>query len=82
LRLQRGDLVAFYAEGIKKDEDTSTHMAVATGDREDVYSLWNRPRYYPVRASLAELWDSETSMPTIYLKTAIPGPPPALGHRA
>ena len=72
LRLQRGDLVAFYAKGIKKDEDTSTHMAVATGDRQDAYSLWNRPRYYPVRVSLAGLWDSETNMPTIYLKTATP----------
>jgi hypothetical protein len=68
LLLQRGDLVAFYAEG-----GTSTHMVVATGDRQGVYSLWDRPRLYPVRVSLADLWESETNMPTIYLKTATPG---------
>jgi hypothetical protein len=67
LALQRGDLVAFFAEG-----DVSTHMAVATGDRQDVYSLWNRPQYYPVRAGLADLWDSEKAMPTVYAKTATP----------
>jgi hypothetical protein len=72
LRLQRGDLVAFYASGVREGEDTSTHMAVATGDGQDVYSLWNRPQHYPVRVGLAELWAGETTIPTIYLKTAVP----------
>jgi hypothetical protein len=62
-RLQRGDLVAFYASGVREGEDTSTHVAVATGDGQDVYSLWNRPQHYPVRVGLAELWAGETTMP-------------------
>jgi hypothetical protein len=80
LRLQRGDVVAFYAKGIKKDEDTSTHMAVAAGDRQDVYSLWNRPRYYPVRVSTIPCASASptcgTARPTCQRSTLRPPPPP------
>ena len=39
---QRGDLIIFYAAG-----DVPIHLAVATGDKQNVYSLWNTPRDYP-----------------------------------
>lgn len=65
LRLQRGDLVIFHAS-------YPTHVMVATGDNQDVYSLWNRPANYPVRVDLGRLWDSEKTQPTRFVQTATP----------
>jgi hypothetical protein len=54
---QRGDLVHFCVG------DTPQHTAVATGDGEWVYSLWNLPVDYPVRVTASKLWkDAQKEM--------------------
>jgi hypothetical protein len=71
---QRGDLIIFCAAG-----NEYIHLAVATGDKQNVYSLWNTPRDYPINVPIEGLWpkddDASTAvggMPTEYLRTATP----------
>jgi hypothetical protein len=65
-RPERGDFVVFY------NGDTSIHMAVATGDGQEIYSLWDRPKSYPVRVSIQDLWESEKTMPVSHVKIGKP----------
>ena len=72
---QRGDLIIFYAAG-----DVPIHLAVATGDKQNVYSLWNTPCDYPVNVPIERIWprgdDPSTAvggMVPKYLRTATPG---------
>jgi hypothetical protein len=67
LRLQRGDLVLLYVSA-----DFPVHVVVAAGDRQDVYSQWDRPQEYPVLADLGALWDSEVSNPAKFARLATP----------
>ena len=72
---QRGDLIIFYAAG-----DVPIHLAVATGDKQNVYSLWNTPQQYPVNVAIERLWPAGDDpsmavggMVTKCLRTATPG---------
>jgi hypothetical protein len=65
VQIQRGDFVVFY-----DDRDTSIHAAVATGDAQDVYSLWNRPEEFPVRVSIQSLCEPDDYWPVAYVKIA------------
>jgi hypothetical protein len=65
--LQRGDLVQFWS-----DQHGYMHTAVATGDGQDIYSLWNTPADYVVRVSLSALCAGAAETETRYVRTAMP----------
>jgi hypothetical protein len=69
VQLQRGDLVQFYSS-----QHGYMHTAVATGDGQDVYSLWNMPVDYPVRVTLSTLYNlaERNHMTPVYVRTATP----------
>lgn len=70
VRVERGDLVLFY-----NLNDTGIHTAIATGDAQMVYSLWNRPadNRHPLRASIKDLCDSEDDLWKVtHVRIAVP----------
>jgi hypothetical protein len=67
--LQRGDLVQFYSS-----QHGYMHTAVATGDGDSVYSLWEYPEICTSRSTLTAMWAYAVSndMLPAYVRTATP----------
>lgn len=64
---QRGDLITFYDR-----EDRAIHVAVATGDNQDVYSLWHTPHLHPANVPASSLFIPGEAQSANYITVTTP----------
>jgi hypothetical protein len=70
LTLRRGDFVLFYDD---ESAVRSVHMAMATGDAQRIYSLWDAQASFPVVTSIQELFALDMPDQLVCVRAATPG---------